>query len=76
MDNNIQSILKSLIDSKETYIEVRDQNGKPLFKLMLLVIDNELVELLDSFFDNGYKIEQITKQNFDNFSGKTHTFNY
>ena len=74
--NKINSILQSLTESKEKYIEVKDKDGSPMFKMMLLTTDKEMVDLLDTFFDNGYKVEQISKENFDSFTGETHNFNY
>ena len=74
--NKINSILQSLTESKEKYIEVKDKDGSPMFKMMLLTTDKEMVDLLDTFFDNGYKVEQISKENFDYFTGETHNFNY
>jgi hypothetical protein len=34
-------------------------------KIKLNITDKDLTELLDTFFDNGFKIESIDKEEFD-----------
>lgn len=55
--------------SKVRYIEVLTQDNESIFKIKLLVDDNDMVNFLDSFFDNGFKVVQISKEDFDNFEG-------
>ena len=76
MENKLSSIIESIIYSKQRYIEVKSPNGEPFCKLMLEYNSKEFVALLDMFFDSGYKIEEISKEDFDSFSGDTHNFNY
>ena len=61
-------ILDSLRESKAKYIEVLD-GEVIIFKVKLIVDSEDMVELLDGFFDNGFKIRQITKEDFDTFKG-------
>lgn len=66
---NIFTILESVMLSKVRYIEVLTQDNESIFKIKLLVDDNDMVNFLDSFFDNGFKVVQISKEDFDNFEG-------
>lgn len=68
-------ILESIAQSKAKYIEVL-KDDEPIFKIKLLVDSEDMIELLDSFFDNGFKVREITKEEFDSFEGlETLTFN-
>lgn len=61
-------ILESVAQSKAKYIEISIK-GEPIFKIKLLVDSEDMVDFLDGFFDSGYTVKQITKEDFDNFEG-------
>ena len=59
-------ILDSIKETKYKYIAVVDPNtGDKIMKIKLNITDEDLTELLDTFFDNGFKIESIDKEEFD-----------
>jgi hypothetical protein len=66
--SNVFVILDSLRESKAKYVEVLD-GDEVIFKVKLIVDTEDMVNLLDGFFDNGFKIKQITKEEFDSFKG-------
>ena len=61
-------ILESVAQAKAKYIEISIK-GEPIFKIKLLVDSEDMVDFLDGFFDSGYTVKQITKEDFDNFEG-------
>jgi hypothetical protein len=61
-------ILESIAQSKAKYIEILD-NGEPVFKVKLLLDSEDMVDFLDNFFDNGFTVRQISKEDFDSFDG-------
>ena len=71
---DVQNILNSLLESKTKYIEVLDEDDESIFKIKLIMEESRIVTILDKFFDNGYKVRKISKEDFDNFEG-TETFN-
>lgn len=81
MENNKDHIakvfvmLEAIAQSKAKYIEVLTKNDEPIYKIKLLIEDEDLVDFLDGFFDNGFKVKQISKEDFDSFEGlETLTF--
>jgi|688.fasta_scaffold251068_2 hypothetical protein len=59
-------ILDSIKETKYKYIAVVDpKTGDKIMKIKLNITDKDLTELLDTFFDNGFKIESIDKEEFD-----------
>jgi hypothetical protein len=60
-------ILESIAHSKAKYIEVLNTEDEVIFKIKLIVDSEDMVDLLDGFFDNGFKVRQITKEDFDGF---------
>jgi len=67
--SKIYVLLDAIASSKAKYIEVSTSEGKPIFKIKLIVEGEDMVELLDGFFDKGFKVKQISKENFDSFEG-------
>lgn len=72
--SDVQNILNSLLVNKTKYIEVLDENDESIFKIKLIMEESKVVTLLDKFFDHGYKVRKISKEEFDNFEG-LETFN-
>jgi len=62
-------LLDAIASSKAKYIEVTTKDDEPIYKIKILVTDEEMVEFLDGFFDHGFKVKQITKKDFDSFEG-------
>jgi hypothetical protein len=74
MENNehiskVFVILESITQSKAKYIEISSSDGEPIFKIKIIVEDADMVDFLDGFFDKGFKVKQITKNEFDLFQG-------
>ncbi len=66
MASKVYLILESIKESKHRYIAVIDpKTGDKIMKIKMNIKDEDLSELLDGFFDNGFKIESITKKEFD-----------
>jgi len=59
-------ILESIKDSNYRYIAVVDPTtGDKVMKIKMNLDPEYTSDLLDTFFDNGFKIESITKEEFD-----------
>jgi hypothetical protein len=59
-------ILESVKESKFRYIAVVDpKSGDKVMKIKMNLDPENTTDLLDTFFDNGFKIESITKEEFD-----------
>lgn len=75
MENNKEHIAKvyvlldAIAKSKARYIEVLSKDNDPIYKIKLIVDPEGMIELLDGFFDEGFKVREISKDDFDNFEG-------
>lgn len=59
-------ILDSIKDSKYKYIAVTNPStNEKIMKIKLNLSDQEMVDFVDTFFDNGFIIESINKEEFD-----------
>lgn len=59
-------ILGSIKDSKYRYIAIINPNtNEKIMKIKLNLGDQEMVDFVDTFFDNGFIIESIDKEEFD-----------
>lgn len=59
-------ILESIKNSKFKYIEISESTtGKPIMVVKLNLDDESMVDFADTFFDNGFKIRQISSIEFD-----------
>jgi hypothetical protein len=59
-------ILESVKESKFRYIAVVDpKSGDKVMKIKMNLDPENTTDLLDTFFDNGFRIESITKEEFD-----------
>jgi hypothetical protein len=61
-------ILDSLLESKARYIEI-SKDKESIFKVKLITETEDMVNLLDGFFDNGFTVKEISKKEFDEFEG-------
>jgi len=62
-------LLDAIASSKAKYIEILTKDDEPIYKIKLMVDAEDMVEFLDGFFDNGFKVREISKENFDSFEG-------
>ena len=71
MDNSkttkVSLIVQSIKESKIKYIEILTPKGVCAMKIKLNVDDEEMVGFLDEFYDNGFTIRKISKQEFDDY---------
>lgn len=59
-------ILESIKNSKFKYLEILNPETKEQIMVIKLNLDDEgMVDFLDTFFDNGFIIRQITSLEFD-----------
>ena len=59
-------ILNSIKESKYRYIVIINPNsGEKIMKIKLNLDSKKTVDFLDSFFDKGFKVESITKIEFN-----------
>jgi hypothetical protein len=64
--SKVYLVLDSILESKYKYIAVvNPENGEKIMKIKLNLDDKMLMNFLDSFFDKGFIIEEITKIEFD-----------
>lgn len=69
--SKVYLILESIKESKYKYIAiVNPKNGDKIMKIKMNLDDNSLVDFLDTFFDEGFKIEFISKEEFDSLQTK------
>jgi hypothetical protein len=69
--SKVYLILKSIKDSKYKYIAViNPKNNEKIMKIKMNLEDKSLVDFLDSFFDEGFRVEGIGKEEFDSLSTK------
>lgn len=61
-------VLDSILESKSRYIEIL-KGDQSIFKIKLTVENEDVVHLLDGFFDNDFTVKEITKKEFDDFEG-------
>lgn len=70
----IHPLLNSIMENKARYIEVLTKDGEVIYKMKLIVETGDMVKILDGFFDEGFTIKEISKENFDGFTSEE-TFN-
>lgn len=64
--SKIYLILDSLKESKYEYIAVvNPKTGEKLMKLKINLGGDKLIDFLDTFFDAGFKVVKISKEEFD-----------
>lgn len=69
--SKVYLILDSLKESKYKYIAIiNPENGEKIMKIKMNLEDSSLVDFLDTFFDQGFKIESIKKEEFDSLVTK------
>lgn len=69
--SKVYLILESIKESKYRYIAIiNPKNGDKIMKIKMNLDDHSLVDFLDTFFDQGFKIKSITKEEFDSLQTK------
>lgn len=59
-------MLESIKESKYKYVAIiNPKTNEKIMKVKLNLDDSTLVDFLDTFFDNGFRVEQISKSEFD-----------
>lgn len=59
-------ILESIKNSKFKYIEISESTTDKRIMVIKLNLDDEsMIDFVDTFFDNGFKIRQISSIEFD-----------
>ena len=68
--SKVTVLFKSIMDSKASYLRICDKNGGEVMVMKLLLDAEDVVSFIDPFIDNGFKIEKIEKDYFDNHNSK------
>jgi hypothetical protein len=64
--SKVYLILDSIKESKYKYIAViNPETGEKIMKIKLNLDDESMVDFLDTFFDNGFTVTSISKEEFD-----------
>jgi hypothetical protein len=71
----IYPLLDSIMENKARYIEVLNKDGEIAYKMKLILETEDMVKILDNFFDDGFSVREISKENFDGFNS-AETFNF
>ncbi len=59
-------LLNSIKEYKTKYVAVVNPiNNEKIMKMKITLDDEKTVEVLETFFDNGFKIEAISKEEFN-----------
>jgi len=69
--SKVYLILESIKESKYKYVAiVNPLDGKKIMKIKMNLEDEKLIDFLDTFFDQGFKIVKIDKKEFDSLKTK------
>jgi hypothetical protein len=64
--SKVYLILDSIKESKYKYIAIINlETGEKIMKIKLNLDDESMVDFLDTFFDNGFTVTSISKEEFD-----------
>ena len=64
--SKVYLVLESVLESKYKYIAIiNPETGDKIMKIKLNLDDKMLMNFLDSFFDNGFIVQEISKIEFD-----------
>lgn len=68
LDNisKVYVILESIKESKYKYIAITNpKDGEKIMKIKINLEEKDMVNFLDTFFDEGFIVESIDKKEFD-----------
>jgi hypothetical protein len=64
--SKVYLMLDSIKESKYKYIAIiNPETGEKIMKIKLNLDDESMVDFLDTFFDNGFTVTSISKEEFD-----------
>jgi len=64
-------LLNTIKESKNRYIAIVDpKSGEKIMKIKLNLDNKKTVDFLDTFFDAGFKVESISKKEFNSLKSK------
>ena len=66
----VSLIVQAIKDSKIKYIEILTPKGITAMKIKLNMDSEEMVGFLDEFYDAGFTVRKITKQEFDDYEAE------
>jgi predicted membrane GTPase involved in stress response len=66
----VSVILQALKEAKAKYIEVLTPKGTTAMKIKLNVESDDMVGFLDEFYDAGFTVKKITKEEFDDYDAE------
>jgi hypothetical protein len=66
----VSLIMQAVKESKVKYIEILTPKGTTAMKVKLNVDGEDMVEFLDEFYDAGFTVRKITKQEFDDYDAE------
>ncbi len=64
--SKVYLILESIKESKYKYVAIiNPKTGEKIMKIKMNLEDDALVDFFDTFFDEGFKVVSIEKEEFD-----------
>lgn len=66
----VSLIVQAVKESKIKYIEILTPNGTTAMKIKLNVDTDDMVQFLDEFYDAGFTVRKITKEEFDDYDAE------
>jgi len=63
----VSLIMGALKESKNKYISILTPTGKCAMKIKLNIDGEDMVGFLDEFYDAGFTVKSITKEEFDTY---------
>jgi len=71
----VHPLLDSILQNKAKYIEVLTKEGEIAYKMKIILEAEDMVKILDTLFDEGFTVREISKENFEGFDSNE-TFNF
>jgi hypothetical protein len=69
--SKVYLILESIKESKYKYVAIiNPKNGEKIMKIKMNLEDDSLVDFFDTFFDEGFKVAPIEKEEFESLKTK------
>ncbi|MDB4326281.1 hypothetical protein N9966_00550 [bacterium] len=69
--SKVYLILESIKESKYKYVAIiNPKNGEKIMKIKMNLEDDSLVDFFDTFFDEGFKVISIEKEEFESLKTK------
>ena len=69
--SKVYLILESIKESKYKYVAIiNPKNGEKIMKIKMNLEEDSLVDFFDTFFDEGFKVVSIEKNEFESLKTK------